>query len=178
MADPLRMRILDLLRGSSLTTKQVAIRLGEPPTKLYHHVQLLEKAGLIRLQSTKNKRGTVEKYFRAVAGEFIVDRGLMESKAGPKSTRGYESLMLSAVQATLADIQASIAARLIRPIREGRNALAFRCQLRGSEQQMKQRMEKVLGWIQECQGMRSRSGSASYGITIAFYPVAAKRRSR
>lgn len=70
LADPLRLRILEPLCREARTTKQVAEILGESPTKLYHHIDLLEKAGLIRLEETRQKRGTLEKYYRAVAGSF------------------------------------------------------------------------------------------------------------
>ncbi|MEM7515803.1 MAG: winged helix-turn-helix domain-containing protein [Planctomycetota bacterium] len=70
LADPLRIRILESLVDEARTTKQVAERLGEKPTKLYHHVDALEKAGFIRLERTRPNRGTLEKYFRAVARVF------------------------------------------------------------------------------------------------------------
>ena len=73
VADPLRVRILELLCDEALTTKQVAERLGEKPTRLYHHVDALAKAGLIRLADTRQVRGTVEKYYRAVAKAFRAD---------------------------------------------------------------------------------------------------------
>lgn len=70
LSDPLRLRILEPLCREARTTKQVAEILGESPTKLYHHIDLLEKAGLIRLEETRQKRGTLEKYYRAVATSF------------------------------------------------------------------------------------------------------------
>ena len=48
LADPLRIRILEEMCTAERTTKQVAQRLGEKPTKLYHHVEALERVGLIR----------------------------------------------------------------------------------------------------------------------------------
>src|ERR1041385_4253093 len=72
VADPLRQRILGLFVKEPRTTKQVAELLGQPPTRLYHHVDLLEKAGLIELVETRPKRGTVEKYFQAVACRFTM----------------------------------------------------------------------------------------------------------
>ena len=47
LANPLRQQILELMIEAPITTKQVADRLGEKPTKLYHHVDTLEAAGLI-----------------------------------------------------------------------------------------------------------------------------------
>ena len=69
LADPLRIRILEALLEER-TTKQVADLLGEKPTKLYHHVDALEKVGLIALSRTRQNRGTVEKYYLAVARTF------------------------------------------------------------------------------------------------------------
>ena len=48
LAHPLRQQILELMIAAPITTKQVADRLGEKPTKLYHHVDKLEVAGLIK----------------------------------------------------------------------------------------------------------------------------------
>src|SRR5215475_958756 len=102
LADPLRLRIVEAFSEKPMTTKQVAALLGEKPTRLYHHVETLERAGLIRLVETRRNRGTVEKYYRAVAEGFMVDRKLLETgKGARKATRGYESLMLSALEATL-----------------------------------------------------------------------------
>ena len=65
-AHPLRLRLFELFAEKPRTTMQVAEMLGEPPTRLYHHVNALQKSGLLRLRETKPNRGTIEKYFEAV----------------------------------------------------------------------------------------------------------------
>src|SRR5215470_15863362 len=70
LAHPLRLRILELFAEAPRTTKQVADLLGEPPTRLYHHVAALERAGLLKLKETRKNRGTVEKWYEAVARSF------------------------------------------------------------------------------------------------------------
>ena len=72
LADALRVRVLEGF-CQERTTKQVAEVLGEKPTKLYHHVDALEKVGLIELTRTRQNRGTLEKYYLAVAQSFHVD---------------------------------------------------------------------------------------------------------
>jgi predicted ArsR family transcriptional regulator len=67
LAHPLRLRILELFAECPRTTKQVAGLLGEPPTRLYHHVNALERAGLLQLKETRANRGTVEKWYGADA---------------------------------------------------------------------------------------------------------------
>src|SRR5262249_48403650 len=179
LADPLRFRVLEAFSQEALTTKQVAERLGEKPTRLYHHVETLERAGLIRLIETRKNRGTLEKYYRAVAGEFIVDRKLLELTKGPRrATSGYESLFLSALEATLAEAQRSIAAQLINPVAEGRNALMYRHRFSGTEVEIKKLMGKIQGWIQECQAVHPGPGKKHYNLAIAFYPVMRKVKPR
>ena len=82
LTDPLRLRILEQLMEEARTTKQVADRLGEKPTKLYHHMDALERAGAVRLVKTRRKRGTTEKYFRATARTFRAEPGLFDPGAG------------------------------------------------------------------------------------------------
>lgn len=81
LADPLRLRMLEAF-GDERTTKQVADLLEEKPTRLYHHVDALERAGLIRLTRTARKRGTTEKYYRAVAESFRAELGLFAPDDG------------------------------------------------------------------------------------------------
>src|SRR5262245_59394709 len=90
LADPLRLRILEAF-CEERTTKQVADKLGEKPTKLYHHVDLLDRVGFIQLTRTKKNRGTLEKYYLAVAKTFRVDSSVF-SAAGAGSRPEIDSL--------------------------------------------------------------------------------------
>jgi DNA-binding transcriptional ArsR family regulator len=178
LADPLRMRILDAMKSGPRTTKQVAGLLGEPPTKLYHHVEVLEKAGLVRLQSTRPNRGTIERYYQSVAAEFVVDRQLLEGRALSRGRRGYEALFLSALEATLNEARKSVAAGLFNSVSKGRNALAYRFRFRGGEKEVKKKMAIVRRWIEECRHLGGGRDGPEYGIAIAFYPATKKRKHR
>src|SRR5262245_12737797 len=46
LAHPLRLKLLEAFAGGPRTTMQVAADMGEPPTRLYHHVNALERAGI------------------------------------------------------------------------------------------------------------------------------------
>lgn len=71
LAEPLRQRLLECFAAPA-TVKQAAARLGEPLTKLYHHVDQLLAAGLIRIASEQRRRAVVERSFAAVARRFAV----------------------------------------------------------------------------------------------------------
>src|SRR5579885_1008660 len=66
LAHPLRLRIMEVLADAPRTTKQVAELLGQPPTRLYHHVAALERAGLLRLKEARQKPGATEKWYEAL----------------------------------------------------------------------------------------------------------------
>ena len=85
LSHPLRLRLLELFAQRARTTKQAAEELGEAPTKLYHHVAALEKAGLVRLCETRPNRGATEKYFEAVANRF--EGGAEAAGLGKKGAR-------------------------------------------------------------------------------------------
>jgi DNA-binding transcriptional ArsR family regulator len=71
---PVRMRILEATAEKPMTTKQVALQLGESITGLYRHVDALAEAGLLVPVAEVPKRGTVQKYFRAAAQRFVADQ--------------------------------------------------------------------------------------------------------
>ena len=82
LAHPLRQKIFERLAIKERTTKQVAQELGEKPTRLYHHVAALERAGLIRLMRTEPVRGATAKYYQAVARSLTVDPSLFSEEEG------------------------------------------------------------------------------------------------
>ena len=81
IAHPLRQQLFERFAEKPTTTKQVADLLELKPTRLYHHVALLEEAGLIHLVSTKKIRGATAKYYSAVAKTVRIDPTVMRGDA-------------------------------------------------------------------------------------------------
>src|SRR5580700_11035091 len=107
LAQPLRLRILGLLVREPRTTKQVAELLGENHTKLYHHVQELERAKVIRLTETRQKRGTVEKYYQATAMLFRAAPSLLSpARTAAEKPSDVEAVMNAILDAARADVLA------------------------------------------------------------------------
>jgi DNA-binding transcriptional ArsR family regulator len=110
LADPLRQRILAALTSAAHTTKQIAGLLKEKPTRLYHHVEILERAGLIRLTETRPNRGTVEKYYRAVAFRFRVASSALNASIAPRETHSeIEKMLGSILESAQKDLLAQVA---------------------------------------------------------------------
>lgn len=98
LAHPLRLRLIELFASGPLTAKQAAQKLGQPPTRLYHHVATLERAGLLRLVRTRSVRGATEKYF-ALARQPLRSLG----RDGPDSMRQATIRDRMAISVTLFD---------------------------------------------------------------------------
>jgi DNA-binding transcriptional ArsR family regulator len=71
LAEPLRQSLLEQFCRPA-TIKQAAGRLGMPVTRLYHHVDQLLAAGLIRVAREEKRRAVSERFFQAVARRFAV----------------------------------------------------------------------------------------------------------
>jgi DNA-binding transcriptional ArsR family regulator len=71
LAEPLRQSLLEQFCRPA-TIKQAAAQLGVPVTRLYHHVDQLLAAGLIRIAREEKRRAVSERFFQAVARRFSV----------------------------------------------------------------------------------------------------------
>jgi len=70
--NPTRIVILNMLIKEKRTVTSVAKELNVHPANLTHHFKLLEKAGLIKLVEKRDTGKNLEKYYRAVAINYIV----------------------------------------------------------------------------------------------------------
>ncbi|MCL4559467.1 MAG: helix-turn-helix domain-containing protein [Chloroflexi bacterium] len=176
LADPLRLRILEILAGQPQTTKQVARQLGEKPTRLYHHVELLEDVGLVRLVETRPNRGTIEKYYQSVAASFILDYRLFQGE--PQAQEALQALQepylnlmgllrpgMQPHAAPPADVDASRAMLLAQMV------------LHASPEKIKELVSRLKEWAEDCRAANDPQEEATYGVVAAFYPLAMDRAS-
>ena len=74
LADPIRSFVVYSLVPEAKTVKQLADELGCPPTRLYYHMQQLEKHALVFVERMRTVSGIVEKHYRAAGRELTLDR--------------------------------------------------------------------------------------------------------
>ena len=71
-ADQCRRDILHNLRKREMTPCQLARLLEKNVSSISHHLNVLEKAGLVKQTRTLVKGNLVEKFYRAAAKNFII----------------------------------------------------------------------------------------------------------
>jgi len=87
LTDPLRQRLLERFCDGA-TIKQAAAALGEKVTKLYHHVDQLQAAGLIRVVREEKVRAVTERTFQSAARRFAVSPSAFAGGASAGAERG------------------------------------------------------------------------------------------
>jgi DNA-binding transcriptional ArsR family regulator len=175
LSHPLRLKLLELFAVRPRTTKQAAEQMGESPTRLYHHVAALERAGLIRLRETRRNRGATEKYFEPAAERFLT--GAESSGLGGKAARRDRAAMGFVVFDQARN-------ELVSALASGTNAasdplLAIRGVMRMSRGAAKRLKKDLLGLLEQFHGKNARtvksrrSGTRRrYSLTLALLPAA------
>ncbi|WP_051351016.1 ArsR/SmtB family transcription factor [Sulfobacillus thermosulfidooxidans] len=77
LSDPLRMQILGYLIAHEYTGKQIADLMTMAPSKIHYHLKELEDKGLVTVVRTQEKNGIVQKFYRAVAFDYVIDEKLL-----------------------------------------------------------------------------------------------------
>lgn len=99
LADPLRIRLFELLAVQPRSARELAELTGRPPNRLYHHLAQLESGGLIEVSEYRRvPGGKVERVYAPTAAEPP------SNAASPAEQAQFLSAMLAA---TGADITAA-----------------------------------------------------------------------
>lgn len=111
IADPLRLRVLELIRQQPRTVTELAELLDVQRTGLYYHVKLLESHDLITVDETRVVSGLTEKRYRITAYRLAVDKTLL---GAPDSGSAPLDVFLSVVlDEVAAEIRRSVQSGLI-----------------------------------------------------------------
>jgi DNA-binding transcriptional ArsR family regulator len=79
LSDPIRIRfLLELIEGPR-TVKEVAEALEVPPTRLYYHLRILERHGLVKVANRRMVSGIEERSYRAATDNWSISPTLTAS---------------------------------------------------------------------------------------------------
>ena len=80
---PLRLRLLTIFNERVASPSDLAAELGEPIGNVSYHTRILARLGCVELVRTKQVRGAIEHYYRAVVRPA--------TRTGPSSRRRFAS---------------------------------------------------------------------------------------
>jgi DNA-binding transcriptional ArsR family regulator len=88
---PLRIEVLRLL-DAPRTLPELGEQLGETPQKLYYHVKVLERAGLVEKVAERRVGGIIEGFYQAAARSYWLSPGLVGRIGGQQQAEDQLSL--------------------------------------------------------------------------------------
>ncbi|MBN2441427.1 MAG: winged helix-turn-helix transcriptional regulator [Spirochaetales bacterium] len=153
---PTRIKILNLLAEKKRTVSGIARELGVHPANITHHIKLLEKTGLIQLVEKRDIGKNIEKYYRAIARNFIVN-----SKGDSMANK--KALALSVLKNDLA-----VAINTVNED-ETREVMALLETARLSKGDVKKIMNQLKMMIKDFSKSDTKDGIA-YNLNISLYP--------
>lgn len=112
IADPLRSQIIEVLSPAPMTVNQIAEKLGLAPSKLYYHVNMLEKHGFLVVVDTSVRGNIIEKHYWITAYDYDIEKDLLNFNV--TTTDGKENVInmfLTSLDTTREDFVRSIEAR-------------------------------------------------------------------
>ncbi len=175
ISDPLRIRLLELM-AQPQTVKEIATQLGVGKTKLYYHLNLLEKHGIIRVVRTRVVSGIIEKSYQVTAFSFRPAKELLLHDTEGKA-QGV-AIIESILDATSADLTHSFKTGKVALGKEAqeKQLLMGRVVMSLTPEQAASFYERLEALLTEVsQYEKPATGAQSYSLTIAFFPKSAEQ---
>jgi DNA-binding transcriptional ArsR family regulator len=176
---PLRVQILERIglaseAGQLTTVKQLSEDLDIPPTKLYYHINLLEKHGLIQIADTKVVSGIIEKYYQIAAKHIRADLDISKNTTIDRN-EGI-ALTLSSLKTMFDEAYIHVEKSLHKRLEESETEeqekvqmLSSQAMLQLSPQQAESFIAKVNQLINKYSEISNPEGLV-FGLTILFNP--------
>jgi transposase-like protein len=178
LSDSLRIQLIEAFgrtRGIPRSVKEVAREIGQSPTKLYYHVNLLEEHGLLLVAESRLVSGIVEKRYVPAARQFKVDKSLLRTAGSSDDPEGRAILgqtIETVLESTAEDFKRAIAAGIAavgddEPL--PRRTVLSRSSLRlrpADAQKIIEMLEALVATPDDDEA----ADATTYGLTLAFYP--------
>lgn len=173
--DPMRQKIIHQMVSAPKTVQQIAEALSVPFTRLYYHINLLEKHNIIHVVDTRAMSGAVEeKYYQVAAYQFIVPRTML-SFSNPQYEESLNVFLSAMLDETADDIRHSVQSGKIDMERESpdpNSLLIRRGLLQMPPEKIIQFHEELMDLLKRYQAEPADDNDTYYGVTIAVYPSA------
>jgi DNA-binding transcriptional ArsR family regulator len=172
ISDPMRLQVLELMVLEPKTVKEVADQLQVSPNKLYYHINLLEKHGLIRVVGTQLVSGIVEKHYQVTAKDIRVADGLI-SVSEPEGEDQVRALLTTVLESTKEEFTRMLrhGSKELGPA-SGKTSLIFKEMARMTAEQAKVFGQRLSDLIEEFAHTDIDEPQAhTYAVMAMLYPT-------
>lgn len=173
--DPMRLKIIHEMVNAPKTVQEIATALNVPFTRLYYHINLLEKHNIIRVVEVRSMSGAVEeKYYQVAAYQFIVATELLTFN-NPEETEGIDLFLSKMLGETSDDIRLSIqTGRINMDVKSPHpdSLLVRRGLIRMSPEKIEEFHKDLHELMKKYRDEEAQSEDVYYGFTVALYPSA------
>ena len=176
MAEPIRVRMVESLVARELSVADLAKRLGEPISKLYHHADVLLESGLIQVTRRERRRGAEERFLRAIARDYVVDDALFDFGLPVDPTPEALIEVPTGLLRGLGEEFAKAARNgAIDPKRKGRRCFVEAQALQLAEADFVELFDRLDQWIQDAKARSGPRKAVSYRFGTVFFPTSPPR---
>ena len=171
-ADPLRLKIIRLM-AQPTTVKAVAEALNLAPAKLYYHVNLLQKHGLIQVVDHNLETGIVEKVYQVTARQFKLVNPLIAGADFPHEAA--DAIFTDMLQSAMEGFQHALAARDKAEGTPPRHPFLSQKAVRLTDVQLSLVHSRLDALIKEVTALAQENEASSeptYELTVVFYKKA------
>jgi DNA-binding transcriptional ArsR family regulator len=179
LSDPLRQRIVKLLAQKEMSTTELSETLPDAPSNLYYHVDRLRDAGLITLIRSEPRRGTIEKYYAAVAKCFMVKPELVATM-GEDSSADEELLggVRGVVEDTFQGFARTVVSGALRDLDAGDSAEALEAivvgiSIRAKQERIAELHRRLAEWLKDVSEEEGDEAGNEYQGLVMFFPTKA-----
>ena len=168
LAEELRLRIIEALGRQAMTSKQLALLLGEAPAKVHYHLHELEKVGLVNLVEIREKGNMLEKYYRAVARSISASESLFQ-RVPPDETIAAVREFLQQISQRFIELLTYWLAR--QETKEPVSAHLTGEQLWITNEEYQQLTKQIGALVEPYKHVRNVEGAREHTFVEIFYPV-------
>lgn len=173
-SSPLRQEILSYFAaGRRLSVREVAERMGRPPSAIHYHVRLLVQSGLLEKSGERRAGRRREAEYSVVADAIAVPFHSQSTEEG-ENTLALKT-MASAFRMAERDMKAALSEGAVRREGEDRNFYAIRTHCRLSRREMAElnrHLDSLLGVVLESMRREQPQEDDEFvSLTLALVPL-------
>ncbi|HET7473461.1 MAG TPA: helix-turn-helix domain-containing protein [Candidatus Limnocylindrales bacterium] len=179
LSDPVRLRILETMiqaPDDAWTVKRIAAALGVGPTKLYHHIGILEEHAFIHPAGTRVVSGIIETRYRIAQLSVRLDRSLLAGGTTDENAAAVNDVIRSIFDTVSEDVSRAMRSGEMRLDAAGEPSRGILRQdlTRLSPARAEELRTRLTDLLNEFEGDADGEDDATavpFGLLVALYPV-------